>query len=82
MIERYTRPEMGAVWSEQRKLDGWLRVELAVVDALAEQGAIPPDDAAAVRERAYAGVEHVQFDGRQVRSDIAARAVAVDRVAP
>jgi len=38
--------------------------------------------AADARERAYAGVEHVQFDGRQVRSDIAARAVAVDRVAP
>ncbi len=38
--------------------------------------------AAAARERACAGVERVQFDGRQVRTDIAARAVAVDRVAP
>ncbi len=41
VIERYTRPEMGAVWSEQRKLDTWLAVELAVVDALAEQGVVP-----------------------------------------
>ena len=41
MIERYTRPEMGAVWSEQRKLETWLDVELAVTDALAEQGWCP-----------------------------------------
>ena len=34
MIERYTRPEMGAVWTERRKLDAWLQVELAVVDAV------------------------------------------------
>ena len=47
MIGRYTRPEMGAVWSEQRKLENWLRIELAVTDALAEQGAVPQADAAA-----------------------------------
>ena len=41
VIERYTRPEMGAVWSERRKFDTWLQVELAVVDALAEQGVVP-----------------------------------------
>ena len=46
MISRYTRPEMGAVWSEQRKLETWLAVELAVVDALAENGTIPAADAA------------------------------------
>jgi adenylosuccinate lyase len=52
VIERYTRPEMGAVWSEQRKLETWLQVEVAVVDALAEQGVVPEEDAAQVRERA------------------------------
>ena len=41
VIDRYTRPEMGAVWSEQRKLDTWLEVELAVVDALADAGEVP-----------------------------------------
>ena len=46
MIERYTRPEIGAVWSEQRKLDCWLVVELAAVDVLAEMGVVPADDAA------------------------------------
>ena len=49
MIQRYTRPEIGAVWSEQRKLDNWLEVELAVVDALADAGVVPRDDAAAIR---------------------------------
>ena len=52
VIERYTRPEMGAVWSEQRKLDTWLAVELAVTEALADAGVVPAEDAAAVRDRA------------------------------
>ncbi|MBA2522941.1 MAG: adenylosuccinate lyase, partial [Solirubrobacterales bacterium] len=41
MIERYTRPEIGAVWTQQRKMEGWLEVELAVTDALAEAGVVP-----------------------------------------
>ena len=52
MIDRYTRPELRSVWSDQRKLETWLAVELAVVDALAEAGVVPPEDAAAMRERA------------------------------
>ncbi|HEX2161988.1 MAG TPA: adenylosuccinate lyase, partial [Thermoleophilaceae bacterium] len=72
MIERYTRPEMGAVWSEQAKLDGWLAVELAVVDALAEAGAVPADDAAAVRERASFTVEAVKEREQVTDHDVAA----------
>jgi adenylosuccinate lyase len=72
LIERYTRPEMGAVWSEQRKLDGWLRVELAVVDALAEQGVVPAEDAAAVRERASFTVEAVHEREQVTDHDVAA----------
>ena len=72
MIERYTRPEMGAVWSEQRKLDGWLLVELAVVDALAEQGLVPTEDAAAVRERAAFTVEAVHEREQVTDHDVAA----------
>ena len=58
MIERYTRPEMGAVWSEQRKLDNWLEVELAVVDELAKRH--EGIDAAGIRERASFTVEAVK----------------------
>ncbi len=72
MIDRYTRPEMGAVWSEQAKLDGWLAVELAVVDALAEAGAVPAADAAVVRERASFTVEAVKEREQITDHDVAA----------
>ena len=60
MIERYTRPEIGAVWSEERKLETWLEVELAVVDALAERGEVPRADAEAIRARASFSVDSVR----------------------
>ena len=72
MIERYTRPEMGAVWSEEHKLATWLEVELAVVDALAERGEIPAADAAAVRERASFTVEAVREREQATDHDVAA----------
>jgi adenylosuccinate lyase len=72
MIERYTRPEIGAVWSEQRKLDTWLEVELAVVDALAEHGEIDAADAAAIRERASFTAEAVHERERVTDHDVAA----------
>ena len=72
MIDRYTRPEMGAVWSEQRKLDAWLQVELAVVDVLAEQGVVPTEDAAQVRERATFTPEAVREREQVTDHDVAA----------
>ena len=72
MIERYTRPEMGAVWSEQRKLDTWLQVELAAVDALAEQGVVPEEDAAAIRDRATFTVDEVKEREKVTDHDVAA----------
>ena len=72
MISRYTRPELGAVWSEQRKLEIWLAVELAVVDALAESGAIPAGDAAAINERAAFTVEAVKEREKVTDHDVAA----------
>jgi adenylosuccinate lyase len=72
VIERYTRPELGAVWSEQRKLDTWLAVELAVVEALAAQGTIPEEDAAAIRDRAAFTVEAVKERERITDHDVAA----------
>ncbi len=72
MIERYTRPEMGAVWSEGRKLDTWLAVELAVVEALAERGTVPADEADAVRDRAAYTVEAVRAREEVTDHDVAA----------
>jgi len=53
MIERYSRPQMAAIWTEEGKLDRWLAVEIAVVDAWAEAGRVPADDAAKVRRARY-----------------------------
>jgi adenylosuccinate lyase len=72
VIERYTRPEMGAVWSERRKLDAWLQVELAVVDVLAGQGVVPEEDAAAIRDRASFTVEAVKEREQVTDHDVAA----------
>jgi adenylosuccinate lyase len=72
VIGRYTRPDMGAVWSEQRRLDNWLAVELAVVDALAEQGVVPEADAAAIRADAAFTVEAVKERERITDHDVAA----------
>jgi adenylosuccinate lyase len=72
VIERYTRPEMGAVWSEQRKLETWLDVELAVTDALAEQGLVPTEDAAQVRDEASFTVEAVKEREKVTDHDVAA----------
>jgi adenylosuccinate lyase len=63
---------MGAVWSEQAKFDGWLAVELAVVDALAERGDVPAADAAAIRERAAFTVDAVEEREKVTDHDVAA----------
>ena len=47
MIDRYTRPEMGRIWSEPNKFRQWLEVELATAEALAEVGQVPQDRPAA-----------------------------------
>jgi adenylosuccinate lyase len=72
VIERYTRPEMGAVWSERRKFDTWLQVELAVVDVLAEQGVVPEEDAATIRDRASFTVDEVKEREKVTDHDVAA----------
>jgi adenylosuccinate lyase len=53
MIERYTRAEMGAVWSEKNKADSWLRVEIGVCEAWAARGVIPTEAMAKIRGASY-----------------------------
>ena len=72
MIPRYTREEIGAVWTQRRKMEGWLEVELAVTEALAEAGVVPAADAAACRERAGFTVEAVEERERTTNHDVAA----------
>ncbi|MCO5218307.1 MAG: adenylosuccinate lyase [Thermomicrobiales bacterium] len=49
MIERYTRPEMGAIWSQEHKIQQWLEVEIAVCEAWTRRGRIPEDAMVAIR---------------------------------
>ncbi|MCA9832826.1 MAG: adenylosuccinate lyase [Thermomicrobiales bacterium] len=49
MIERYTRPEMGAIWSQDHKIQQWLAVEIAVCEAWARRGRIPEEAMIAIR---------------------------------
>ena len=49
MIERYTRPEMGAIWSQDHKIQQWLAVEIAVCEAWARRGRIPEDAMVKIR---------------------------------
>ena len=72
MIDRYTREEIGAVWTQRRKMEGWLEVELAVTEALAEAGTVPNADARACRERASFTVEAVEDRERTTNHDVAA----------
>ena len=59
MIERYTLPEMGAVWSQQNKFQKWLDVEIAVCEVHAEDGTIPCDALDEIRSKATFTVERI-----------------------
>jgi adenylosuccinate lyase len=72
LITRYTRLEMGEVWSQQRKLETWLEVELAATEAWAEQGVVPLEAAEAARANASFTVEAVNERERVTDHDVAA----------
>jgi adenylosuccinate lyase len=72
MIPRYTREAIGSIWTQRRKMQGWLEVELAVVDALVAEGIVPAVDAEACRERASFTVEAVEEREQTTNHDVAA----------
>jgi adenylosuccinate lyase len=72
VIPRYTREEIGAVWTQQRRMETWLQVELAATDAWAAEGVVPQDAASACRERAGFTVEEVEERERTTGHDVAA----------
>ena len=72
MIPRYTREEIGAVWTQQRRMDTWLEVELAATDAWAAEGMVPEEAARACRENASFTVEAVEEHERTTGHDVAA----------
>ena len=77
MISRYTRPEMGRIWSEENKFRKWLDVELAATETLAEAGMVPREAAKKLRERARVDVARINEIEAKVRHDVIAFTVAV-----
>jgi len=77
MIERYTRPAMGRIWSEDNKYRQWLEVELAASEALAELGGVPADAAQKLRAHAKVSAARVAEIEREVRHDVIAFTTAV-----
>lgn len=72
MIDRYTRPEMGRIWTEENKLAKWLEVELAALDALARYNYIPKKIPALVRKKAKFSLARVKKIESTVQHDVIA----------
>lgn len=72
MIERYTLPEMGALWSEQSKFQKWLEVEIAVCEVHSEMGTIPRDALEQIRARAKFSVERINEIEKITNHDVIA----------
>ena len=77
MIARYTRSEMGRVWSEENKFQKWLEVELAATETLAEAGVVPREAAKKLRDRARIEVARINEIEAKVRHDVIAFTIAV-----
>ncbi len=72
MIERYTLPEMGAVWSQQNKFQRWLDVEIAVCEVHAEMGTIPSDAVTEIKAKAAFTVERISEIEKTTDHDVIA----------
>jgi len=77
MIQRYTNPEMGRIWSDQRKYETWLQVEIAAVDAMARAGIVPDDAARDIRARAAFSIERIEEIEQVTQHDVIAFTTAV-----
>ena len=72
MIERYTLPEMGSIWSEQAKFQSWLDVEIAATAAQCQLGRVPAEALAEIRAKANFTVERILEIEAEVRHDVIA----------
>jgi adenylosuccinate lyase len=83
MIPRYTHPEMGAVWSDQRRYETWLQVELAATDALVEAGVVPADAARELHAKAAFDIARIEEIEQTTQHDVIAFTTSVaERVGP
>ncbi|PYR53552.1 MAG: adenylosuccinate lyase [Acidobacteria bacterium] len=77
MIPLYTHPDMGRIWSDQRRYETWLLVETAAADAMAAAGIVPPEAARDIRERAGFDIARIEEIERTSQHDVIAFTTAV-----
>ena len=83
MIKRYTRPAMGAIWTDENKYRCWLRVETAASETLAEAGVVPQEAARAIRERGGFDLARIEAIEAEVKHDVIAFTTAVaEKIGP
>jgi adenylosuccinate lyase len=83
MIPRYTHPEMGRIWSDQRRYETWLLVETAAAEAMASAGIVPPDAARDIRERGGFDIARIEEIEQTTQHDVIAFTTAVaEKVGP
>jgi len=72
VIDRYTRPEMGAIWTEENKFRSWLKVELAVCEAWSKRGVVPAEALQEIHEKANFDVARISEIEETVQHDVIA----------
>lgn len=77
MIPRYTRPEMGKIWSDENKFRCWLQVEVAASLTLAEAGIVPPEAAQAIARKGDFDLKRIHDIEAEVKHDVIAFTTAV-----
>lgn len=77
MIDRYTREEMGKIWTEENRFNAWLEVEILACEAWAELGDIPKEDVRKIRENAKFDVDRIKEIEAETRHDVVAFTRAV-----
>jgi adenylosuccinate lyase len=77
MIARYTGAEMGRIWSDQRKYETWLQVEIAAVEAMGRTGIVPPEAAHDIRKRARIDISRIEEIEQVTQHDVIAFTTAV-----
>ena len=77
MIERYTRPEMGQLWTDENRYNTWLEVEILAVEAWAQRGDIPKKEAEKIRKKASFEVNRILEIEEETRHDVVAFTRAV-----
>ncbi|WP_420469202.1 adenylosuccinate lyase, partial [Bacillus licheniformis] len=77
MIERYSRPEMAAIWTDENRFQAWLEVEILACEAWAELGVIPKEDVKVLREKASFDINRIFEIEQDTRHDVVAFTRAV-----